>query len=68
MIDTEHITVQLDLGVQTGATQTTCRPGANSSAQVQDFTVRHNYIQHAENIGFTMSNAVSNCLDTTLGV
>ena len=68
VIDTEHITVQLDLGAQTGATQTTCRPGANSSAQVQDFTVRHNYIQHAENIGFTMSNAVSNCLDTTLGV
>lgn len=68
VIDSEHITVTQDLGVQTGATQATCRPGAAPNAQVQDFTVRYNYLQHAENIGFTMANAVSNCLDVTMGV
>jgi hypothetical protein len=68
VIDSEHITVAQDLGIQTGVTQTTCHPGANPYAQVQDFTIRYNYLQHAENVGFGLSNAVSNCLDVTKGV
>ncbi len=66
--DLEHLTVAQDLGVQTGVTHKSCRPGVAPNAQVQDFTMRYNYVQHAENIGLTVANAVSECSDTTKGV
>ncbi len=68
VIDSEHVTVLQDEGVQTGATQSTCHPGAAPQAQVQDMTLRYNYMSHVENLGITLSNAVSNCLDVTQGV
>lgn len=66
--DSEHITTVEDMGVQTGVTQISCHPGVTPNAKIQDFTARYNYISHSVSLGLTMSNAVSQCADTTLGI
>ncbi|MBO0887593.1 hypothetical protein J2P12_00680 [Candidatus Bathyarchaeota archaeon] len=66
--DSEHITVTISEGVQTGVSQQSCHPGRNPHAQVQDETIRYNYLTHAESVGLALSNAVSNCTDITQGV
>ena len=68
VIDSEHITVQQDLGTVTGATQTTCHPGRNPLAEVKDYVFRYNWITHAENVGMSIANALSDCLDPSRGV
>ena len=62
------LTVATSLGVQTGVSYKTCRPGLAPNAQVQDVTVRYNYISHTSSTGLSPSAAVSDCGDYSLGV
>jgi Right handed beta helix region len=68
IIDTEHATSVENLGEQTGVGQRSCHPGIAPTAQIQDMTIRYNYIGHSENIGINMVNAPDTCLDMALGV
>lgn len=67
VLDTEHLTTQEAMGDQTGGTQRICHPGLAPSAQVRDFTARHNYIAHATNVGMNLYPADSDCADESLG-
>lgn len=68
VIDSEHITVQNDTGTRNGATQVTCHPGNTPKAELFDFIARYNYLTHAQNIGFTIGNVISQCQDAGKGV
>ena len=68
IITTEHITTVEDNGTRSGVTQVSCRPGGNPDAQVQDLTVRYNYITHSASIGLGATNAISGCADISKGV
>jgi len=67
VVDSEHLTVAEDLGVQTGKTQWSCRPGLSPNARVQDFTVRYNKITHTTNVGISPTNSGSDCGDENQG-
>jgi hypothetical protein len=65
--DSEHITIAEDLGINTGSTHKTCRPGLAPGAQLRDMTIRYNYLTHAAATGMGLTSGTSDCQDEGLG-